>query len=149
MTGDRRKEVDKREVAGVLVKLTHCNLTFRPYNIWFLYDTATDKNRRLFLGMCPSCKKDVVSLVEERKIDGRVFVQIESGLKGQSLIDNAILKDDIIYSANEFKNKKGLPCGWVHGENKEIHNNKGEVIKIVQKQCDFFGQKRLIKEIAV
>lgn len=129
------------------MKITHCNLTFNPYDIWFLYDNATDKNRRLLLGKCPICKKDVVTLLEERKKDSKIFCQIESGKKAIKLIDIAILKKDIIYTANEIKNKKGNLFGLCYGDNKEIHNNKGEVIKIRQSRCDWYGQKEVINEV--
>lgn len=123
------------------MKITHCNLTFNPYDVWFLYDNASDKNRRLLLGKCPNCNKDVVALVEERKRDSVVFRQVETGAKATKLIDDAILKQDVVYSANELKAKKGNPFGLCYGDNKEIHNNKGEVVKIRVNRCDFFGQK--------
>ena len=71
-------------------------MTIRPYDVWFLYDNATDKNRRLLLGKCPHCKKDIVLLSEERKSDNRIFNQVESGDKATALIDRAILKKDIV-----------------------------------------------------
>ena len=45
--------------------------------------------------------------------------------------------------------QKGRPFGLCYGDNKEIHNNKGEVIKIRQSRCDWFGQKEVLKEVAV
>ncbi|MCD8025074.1 MAG: hypothetical protein LUE64_06020 [Candidatus Gastranaerophilales bacterium] len=133
------------------MKIEHCTQIFRPYDIWFLYDTATDKKRRLLLGTCPICKKDVVALVEERKSDGRIFVQKEIGQKALNLIDNAILKKDIVYAESDLKIKQGngAPIGICYGDNKEIHNSKGKVIKIRVSRCDWYGQKEIIKEHAV
>ena len=131
------------------MRLTHCNMTIRPYDVWFLFDNATDKNRRLLLVRCPHCKKDIVSLIEERKSDNRIFVQTESGDKATALIDRAIVKNDVVYTAEELKIQKGRPFGLCYGDNKEIHNNKGEVIKIRQSRCDWFGQKEVLKEVAV
>lgn len=129
------------------MKILHCNLNFKPYDTWFLYDTATDKNRRLLLGKCPNCKKDVVALIEERKSDGKIYNQIETGAIATKLIDNAILKKDIVISASEIAIKKGKPFGLCYGENKEIHNTKGQVVAIRQRRCDWFGQKEILKEI--
>jgi len=129
------------------VKINHCNNDFNSYDVWFLYDNATDKNRRLLLGKCPVCKKDVVCLVEERKSDGRIFVQKETGEKAIKLIDNAIIKNDVVYSESSLKIKQGngAPFGLCYGDNKEIHNNKGEVIGVRVNRCDFFGQKETIQ----
>ena len=129
------------------MKINHCNNDFNSYDVWFLYDNATDKNRRLLLGKCPVCKKDVVCLVEERKSDGRIFVQKETGEKAIKLIDNAIIKNDVVYSESSLKIKQGngAPFGLCYGDNKEIHNNKGEVIGVRVNRCDFFGQKETIQ----
>ena len=129
------------------MKINHCNNDFNSYDVWFLYDNATDKNRRLLLGKCPVCKKDVVALVETRKQDGRIFVQKETGEKAVKLIDDAIVKNDIVYSESELKAKQGngAPFGLCYGDNKEIHNNKGEVVGIRVNRCDFFGQKELLQ----
>jgi len=128
------------------VKINHCNNDFNSYDVWFLYDNATDKNRRLLLGKCPVCKKDVVALVETRKNDGRIFVQKETGEKAVKLIDDAILKDDVVYSESSLKitQGNGAPFGLCYGKNKEIHKN-GKVVGIQVERCDFFGQKELIQ----
>jgi hypothetical protein len=132
------------------MKINHCNITFKPYDIWFLYDNATDKNRRLLLGKCPNCKKDIVVLIEERKSDNRIFKQVESGQKAGEILDRAIAKKDVIYSASELsiKQGKGSPLGLCYFENKEIHNHKGEIIRIRRTRCDFYGQKENYQEIA-
>ena len=129
------------------MKLNHCNNDFNSYDVWFLYDNATDKNRRLLLGRCPVCKKDVVALVETRKNDGRVFVQKETGEKAVKLIDDAILKNDVVYSETSLKIKQGngAPFGLCYGDNKEIHNHKGEVIGVRVNRCDWYAQKETIQ----
>lgn len=123
------------------MKIVHCNRKFKPYDVWFLFDNAINKNRRLLLGKCPNCQKDVVALIEERKSDSKIFNQIETGENARHIIDNVIIKQDVVYSAKDLKIKKGNPTGLCYGDNKEIHNNKGEVIKIRVNRCDFFGQK--------
>ena len=129
------------------MKINHCNNDFKTYDVWFLYDNAGFKKRRLLLGRCPVCKKDVVSLVEERKADGKIYVQTETGANAVKLIDNAIAKDDVIYSESSLKIKQGngAPCGLCYGDSKEIHNNKGEVIGIRINRVDWYGQKETIQ----
>ena len=130
------------------MKLNHCNNDFKTYDVWFLFDNAGFRNRRLLLGTCPVCKKDVVSLIEERKQDGRIFVQQVSGMKAVDLIDNSLEKREINYAEHDLKIKqgKGAPLGLCYGDNKEIHNNKGEVVGIRVNRCDFFGQKETIQD---
>ena len=64
------------------------------------------------------------------------------------MIDDAILKADVVYSESELKIKqgKGAPFGLCYGDNKEIKNNKGEVVKIRVKRCDWYGQDEILKE---
>ena len=130
------------------MKLNHCNNDFKTYDVWFLFDNTGFRNRRLLLGTCPVCKKDVVALVEERKQDGRIFVQKESGTKAVDLLDNAIEKRDINYAEHDLKIKQGngAPFGLCYGDNKEIHNHKGEVIGVRVNRCDWFGQKETIQD---
>lgn len=131
------------------MKINHCNNDFNSYDVWFLFDNATDKNRRLLLGKCPVCQKDVVALIEERKSDGRIFVQKETGDKAVKLIDDAIQKDDVVYSESSLKIKQGngAPCGLCYGENKEIHNKKGEIVGVKIDRVDFYGQKENIGQV--
>lgn len=130
------------------MSIIHCNLSFRPYDVWFLYDNATDKNRRLLLGKCPQCKKNIVVLVEERKTDNRIFTQTECGKKASLILDNIITKNDVIYSASDvsIKQGNGSPFGLCYFENKEIHNSKGKVIQIRRTRCDFYGQKEVYQK---
>ena len=59
-------------------------------------------------------------------------------------------KNRIMYTRQDVVcSKKGKPFGWTYGENKEIHNNKGEIIAIRQRRCDYFGQSEIVNEIRV
>jgi hypothetical protein len=49
----------------------HCG-KFRASNIWFLDDTLDYTDRRLQLGICPQCHREVGELFEKRKSDGLV-----------------------------------------------------------------------------
>lgn len=142
--------------------LNHCNNDFRPYDVWYLNDIKeitrhNDKtgnedilrdgfyNRCLYLGKCPVCKKDVVILSETRQKDGQIFQDKAVGEKSQSLVDKVI--NQVNFTRQEVKIKKGKPYKWTYAENKEIHNNQGKVIAIRRKACDWYGQKEVREEI--
>lgn len=140
----------------------HCNNNFKPYDVWYLFDIReitkyNDKtgeneivrdgfyNRRLFLGKCPICKKDIVILSETRKKDGQIFTDKKVGQQSQSLVDKVI--NQVNYTRQEVKIKKGKPYKWTYAENKEIHNNQGKVISIKRRACDWYGQSEVREEI--
>lgn len=125
--------------------LKHCR-EFKEYDIWYLCNTDQFQDRKLYLGRCPVCLKDIARLDETRISDGKTFKDPAVGYKNvEKLCDK--VRHQIITTAQEITIKKGKPCGLCYGENKEIHNNKGQVIAIRQKRCDWYGQKETIKEL--
>lgn len=125
--------------------LKHCR-EFREYDIWYLRNTDKFQDRKLYLGKCPLCLKDVARLDETRISDGKVFKNSAAGYKTVEKLCNKV-RHQIITSAAEISIKKGKPCGLCYGENKEIHNNKGQVIAIRQNRCDWYGQKETVEEL--
>jgi len=123
----------------------HCGRKFRASDVWFLADTKDCSNRTLYIGYCPRCNKTVTRLFETNKTQNKTFNKPKSGLKAEKEIE--LCKSDKLYTYFDLVIEKGKPCGWIYGENKEIRNSKGEVIKIVQKACDYYGQKETIKTI--
>lgn len=124
----------------------HCGLKFKAYDVWFLANTKECDNRILYIGFCPHCLKDFTCLIETSKTENKTFNKIKSGKAALKEIE--LCRTDKLYTANDLKIKKGKPYGWIYGENVEIHNNKGEIIKIRQKACDYYGQKEVIREIS-
>ena len=125
--------------------LKHCR-EFKEYDIWFLCNTKQFQDRKLYLGKCPECLKDIARLDETRILDGVVFQDCAKGYKAvEKLCDK--VRHQIITTAQEITIKRGKPYGLCYGENKEIHNNKGKVIATRQKCCDWYGQKEVIKEV--
>lgn len=123
----------------------HCGAKIKPDEVWFLAETKECSNRILYIGFCPRCLKDFTCLVETSKTENKTFTKIKSGKKAQKEIE--LCRLDKLYTSIDLKIKKGKPFGWIFGENKEIHNSKGQVIEIVQKACDYYGQKEVIKRI--
>ena len=128
-------------------RIRFSNISIIPYDVWFLDRTEHFCERKLLLGRTPKFKT-VVSLIEKRIIYGNVFVYTQCGTKAEKIIQNE--KNRIMYTRQDVVcSKKGKPFGWTYGENKEIHNNKGEIIAIRQRRCDYFGQSEIVNEIRV
>lgn len=125
-------------------RIRFSNISIIPYDVWFLEGTKHFCERKLLLGRTPK-HKTVVSLIEKRIIDGRIFVDTQCGAKAEKIISNE--KNRIMYTRQDvICSKRGKPFGWTYGENKEIHNNKGEVVAIRQRRCDYYGQSEIVNE---
>ena len=127
--------------------LKHCK-EFKEFDIWYLCNTDKFQDRKLFLGKCPICLKDVAKLVETRISDGVKYTNKAVGYKSVMKLCDKV-RHHVITTAQEISIKKGKPYGLCFGDNKEIHNNKGQIIAIKQKRCDWYGQNETIKEIKV
>lgn len=125
----------------------HCGREIKPTETWYLAETKECNNRILHIAFCPRCLKSLTCLSEQSKSENKTFNKIKFG--SQALKEIELCKTDKLYTAFDLKVKKGKPYSWIYGENVEICNNKGKVIKIRQKACDYFGQKEVIKEICV
>lgn len=83
----------KRRIVGI-----HCG-KFRATNIWFLCSNKDYDDRRLQLGICPQCKKEVGELFETRKSDGFVRSVRLVGKKLDRLKEQE--KDNIQYTSQQ------------------------------------------------
>jgi len=108
--------------------------------VWFLADINGFTERKLFIF------EDIFkqfTVLEEKSIDtDKIFSQKNSGKKALDIIERE--RSRLLYTSEDIRIKKGKPYGWTYGENREIHNNKGEVVKIKQLRCDYFGQKEIV-----
>lgn len=132
-------------------------MVFKADDTWYLQSLNSTKpekmfiKRRLFIGKCPKCKKEVVMLVEVRAFDNRIFVQIAIGANAERIKNNE--KKRIIYTSNSVP--KGKLSGFVYGENVELHCRKqkgekvGKIRAVKQNACDWNKQKCLVKEVRV
>lgn len=113
---------------------------------WFLCETNQFKNRKLLIGKCPVCQKNIAKLIETRIIDEKVFVQTFFGKNSiEKLCEK--LNHQVIITAQQITIKKNSPFGFCFGVNKEIHNNKGQLILTRQKRCDWYNQLETVKNI--
>ena len=128
---------------GKSILLVHCNSKFRPYVIWFLFPNEGFYNRKVEFGFCPHCNKDIACYVEYRKSDDMKFVTYCK--KRQADTFREMYKADIEYKSTDLIINKGMPYGWVYGENKQKIDKKTGEITYRQVACDFYGNKEEIK----
>ena len=125
-------------------KIRFSNIEITPYDIWFLDGTRDFNDRKLLLGKTPK-GKTVVSLVETRMTDLKVFIDTQSGFKAEKIIKNE--KSRVLYTRQEvLLSRKGKPFGWVFGSNKEVRKKRKATV-IRQYACDFYRNSQLIKVI--
>ena len=110
--------------------------------VWFLADLNVFSERKLYIFDISESKKMVI-LFEVDKLKGLKFMQKYVGKPALDVLEREKVR--LLYTSDDIKIKKGKPFGWTYGENVEIHNCKGEVIKIKQNRRDYFGQKETIK----
>lgn len=123
--------------------IVHCNRTFRPDEILFLYDTLDYSHRRIEAGVCPECNHFVARLVQTRIYDGYVVDETVSRRKANRLI--AENEKDVQYSSLDLIDKHKTLYGFRYGENKEVRNRKTGETRVIQRACDFYGNKEIVK----
>lgn len=123
--------------------LEHCNRLFRASEIWFLHSNKSFTNRKLEIGYCPECYNQICRLTEKRITDGQYFHTLFTRSKAQKIMNEC--KDDIEYTSLDIISIKGAPFGFKYGENKELVNKKTGVRVKIEKACDFYGNKEIIR----
>jgi len=123
--------------------MRHC-CKFLPREIYFLSDNANSTNRKLSVGICPICEKQVAEY-SETTFDGKINLVSKTGLKADKLVSD--LKNEISYAASECNYRRCVskPFGWKYGVNKITNNKDKEIVK--QYAYDFYGNKELVKTI--
>ena len=128
--------------------LTQGTRKIKHKTIWFLAELNNFTERKLYIFEYIDKKvKTITVLIEKDKLTGEVFTQRNKGQKAYNIIEQEKIR--ILFTSDDIKVQKGKPYGWTYGENKEIHNKKGQVIAIKQKACDYYGQKETIKCVDV
>lgn len=128
--------------------LIHGTKKIKHKTIWFLADLNNFTERKLYIFEFIDQKVKIITvLVEKDKLTGEVFSQRNKGQKANDIIERERIR--ILFTSDDIKVQKGKPYGWIYGENKEIHNRKGQVVTIKVKACDFYGQKGTVKCINV
>lgn len=120
----------------------NCKTNVRPIDIWYLFTNSQFKERKLFLGKCSKCKQSVILLSEIRKLDDKLFTQLEVGKKADKVAE--IHLEQIDYTKEDLEIKKSAPYGYVYGKaKKDIKNKRYNIYRI-----DFNNQDELIGYIS-
>lgn len=120
----------------------HCNRKLKSFEVWFLQNNKDFYKRKVYLGTCPVCGACLAELFEIRKYDGAVFRKTFYKKEAENLIQKVL--PQVEYTSRDVKKFKKTPFGLCYGENKELHNKQGKVIRIEQRRCDYFGTKEII-----
>lgn len=119
-------------------------MTFRPEEIQFLFSNDFFTHRRIEIGHCPKCEKLLARLVEKRVTDGQWFDSVYSKQKAEKLIKAH--ENQIEYTSLSYPKPNKTLHGFRYGENFERVNKKTGTTQVVQKACDFYGNKEVVKK---
>lgn len=133
------------QIWGSRALLVHCNMRFRPEEIQFLHNNEFFTHRRIEIGHCPKCEKLLARLVEKRVTDGQWFDTTYSRRKADKLIKAHETQVD--YTSLSFPKQTKTLHGFRYGENYERVNKKTGEVTVIQKACDFHGNKEIVKII--
>ena len=126
--------------------LIHCNSKFRPKETLFLSDNMLFTNRKIETGVCPICEKLLVRLVEKRILDDEIFDNTYTGFKAEKVLKK--YEDEILYTSLNCIKQKGL-FGYRYGINTQRTDKNSGDITVIQKACDFFGNKEIVKKFKI
>lgn len=100
--------------------------------------------RKLYKAKCPKCKEYVVTLIEKRISDNKVFVN--ENITGIEAV-KVLYREKKRISATLPNIQSDTLYGWVYGHNVEIKNKNKQVTQIRQYSKDFSGNKNLTKKV--
>lgn len=124
--------------------MIHCNQRLKAYDVWVLKDISGKTNRKIWLFQCDKCKK-ILLLKEFKSTKTHKFYQ--STLTGKDAINFLFqIEKDVLVKESKlaYLAITQSTFGWVYGENKEVYDDKGNIIDTKMYACDFFGNKKEI-----
>ncbi len=124
--------------------LNCCNKDIKTAELWFLKDIENFTARKLFFAKCPKCHYPVIALYEKRISDNQVF--INSSIKGKHAVNTLYRESKRVVTKIPNITSDGL-YGWIYGQNIQIKNKRGKVVKIRQYAADFGGGRQKVKEL--
>ncbi len=125
------------------MKFTCCNREIKSSQIWLLFDIKEFTGRKIIYAVCPFCGKTLISLIEKRKNDGKIFISDAFGDKALKILMRE--KKRLVIQYNNVAMSDVM--GWIYGVNIEIKNKKGVIKQIRQYSADFQNNKKLSKRI--
>ena len=113
-----------------------CKGSVKILTHWYLFDNREFNNRIAILGRCRRCNEDVILLSEQRKVDGKIFNDLQVGKKARHILD--LIINQIDFRIENETNEVTTPSGWLYG--KAVRYKKG--YKILK--SDFKGNTEVI-----
>jgi hypothetical protein len=118
----------------------HCQVKFRPKDVWFLYDNKDFFNRYIFIGQCPKCKKLFVKILQTRMIDNEKFETVQVGKRASRILTQNVTQVRIKQSEIAQKRAKAITLkGINYGTNVEYKNGD-----IAQYSTSFVCDKKIL-----
>ena len=103
------------------------NRNVKHSEILFLSDIKDFTNRKIYKFFNPMNDKVHIILCETHIETKEVFEQKLSGIKASKVLERE--KCRLLYTSYDITRQTSKPYGWVYGENKEIHDKNGNVIR--------------------
>lgn len=134
-------EILRKKERDIVLKC--CNNEVRSGELWILKDIKGFTARKLYTAKCNICGDDIALLVEKRINDGKIFTNNFNGIEAVKVLYREKKRKIVCLPKIEYNNL----YGWIYGVNTEIRNKKGETTQIRQYSSDFYGNKKLAKQI--
>lgn len=112
--------------------------------MWLLEDYNGFTSRKLLYGICPVCRRSVVTLIQKRISDGKLFKT--ENITGLAAI-KTIYREKKRLRIKLTKVKSSDLFGFVYGVNKEIKNKKNEVTQVRQYRCDIKSNTKELSKV--
>ena len=121
-----------------------CGCGYVLHNSWLidLKDKKDFIKRKILMATCPKCNQIVLSMTEKRIEDDKTF--INENLYGKRAINVLHKEKNNILERIEVKDCSRIR--WAYGQNVQIRNKHGEVIKVRQYAKDFSSGKRSLEK---
>lgn len=118
------------------------NRKIKHSEVWFLSDLDDFTNRKIFKFINPVNNKVHIILSETHIDTKKTYLQKSSGKYALKTLEREKVR--LLYTSYDIVIEKAKPFGLCYGENKEIHDRNGKVIRTEISRCDFYGQKELL-----
>ena len=123
--------------------LSCCDHDIKCGDVWLLQDFKGYTARKLYIGTCDICGDEACLQVMTSVNDGKVYYNLYNGIEAVKTIYREKKRKVAVFPDV----KSSELYGWIYGKNIEIKNKKGQITQIRQYSADFYGKKKLLKQL--